>query len=598
MAAVDELMTPQTMLAARVAQAAAKAAGLGGVDPLVTPAGNPEHGDFQCNCAMGLAGRIKKERGEKTNPRELAGKIVEALDADDLLAEKPTVAGPGFINFRLSDDFLMRQATAVAQDERLGVAKAATPETVVVEYSSPNIAKQMHVGHIRSTILGDAAARVLEHLGHDVIRQNHVGDWGTQFGMLIGYLVHHDLPVPDDLPGLEKAYQASKKWFDADPAHQDTARSHVVELQAKQEPLFSLWQLLIKVSREHYQGIYDRLGVSLGEADERGESFYNPRLPSLVEDLLEAGVVEESEGAVVSFAGGGKTPLMVRKSDGGFCYGTTDLAACEFRGRADKLDVYGRAGLAADRVIYLVDARQALHFSQVFATAQAAAARLPAWERLASVTFEHASFGSVLGEGGTPLKTRDGGTIKLADLLDEAETRARKLVDELSPNLPEAEKDELGRSVGIGAVKYADLSKDRSSDYVFSFDEMLRLDGNSGPYMQYAHARVRSVLRKAAEAGAEMGDISTLTTTQERTLAKRLLAYPDVVAAVGRDLRPHVLCAYLYDLAREFSGFYEHCPILKAEGDERASRLALAKLTGRTLAAGLDLLGIAHPDRM
>ena len=616
----DSLQTPQTELARRVAAAVEKATGVR-ADPLVAPSQNPQFGDYQSNAAMGLAGRLSKERGEKVNPRQVATDVVAALDADDLLAEPPQIAGPGFINFKLAPQWVAAKATAALADDRLGLPTVTQAQTVVVEYSSPNIAKQMHVGHIRSTILGDAAARLLDHLGHTVIRQNHVGDWGTQFGMLTAFtqdLFERILQNPvaampeaaqlqavDDndpyafLGNFERTYQLAKKRFDESETFRDRSRQNVVKLQAGDPQVFGAWQSLVEVSRTHYSDIYARLGVSLESVDERGESFYNPRLPSLVDDLQAAGIAEESDGALVSFAGGFKSPLMIRKSDGGFGYGTTDLAACEFRGRCDRIEAYERDGLCVDRSIYFVDARQAQHFKQVFATAKAAADVMPAWSRLKDVEFEHASFGSVLGEGGTPLKTREGGTVKLADLLDEAEARARKVVDEASPHLSDDEKTTLAQQVGIGAVKYADLSKDRTSDYVFSFDDMLRLDGNSGPYMQYAHARVQSVLRKAADAGVTGdGKVTTLKSPQEIALAKQLLSFGDSVASTARELKPHLLCLYLYETARAFSRFWESCPVLQSEGDVQSSRLALAELTGKTLAAGLDLLGIAHPDRM
>ena len=578
--------TPQTALADAVRRAIRAAFDLD-ADPLLA-ASNRDGVDYQSNAAMSLAGRLKKERGEKANPRQVAKSVVSRLDAADLLAAPPEVAGPGFVNFTIAPPYVAARCTAAVADDRLCVPPAAGPQTVVVEYSSPNIAKQMHVGHIRSTILGDCAARVLEFLGHRVVRQNHVGDWGTQFGMLIARLNEAGGATDAAIGDLEDFYRQAKRRFDDDEGFRSVARETVVRLQRGDEAERAAWGRFVDETRRDYLPVYDRLDVKLGVDDERGESFYNDRLAGLADELEAAGVAEVSEGALVSFAGDFKSPLMVRKSDGGFCYGTTDLAAAEYRAKE----------LHADRVVYFVDARQGQHFAQVFAAAKAAAEAIESWRPVVGVSFEHASFGSVLGEGGTPLKTREGGTVKLADLLDEAERRARAVVEQQSPELPDAEKAELARQVGIGAVKYADLSKDRTGDYVFSFDDMLRLDGNSGPYMQYAHARVQSVLRKAAEAGVSGDDVTVLDAPHELALAKRLASFADAVEAVARDLRPHLLCAYLYDLARDFSGFYENCPILKSEGEVRASRLALARLTGRTLAAGLDLLGIAHPDRM
>ena len=575
--------TPQTALADAVRRAIRAALDLD-ADPLLA-ASNRDGVDYQSNAAMSLAGRLKKERGERANPRQVAESVVANLDAADLLAAPPEVAGPGFVNFTIAPQYVAARCTAAVADDRLCVPPAAESQTVVVEYSSPNIAKQMHVGHFRATILGDAVARVLAFLGHRVVRQNHVGDWGTQFGMLIARLREAGGARDADIGDLEAFYRQAKERFDEDDAFKTEARETVVALQRGDDDVVAAWRRFIDETRRHYEGVYRRLGVLLDRGDERGESFYNDRLPGVVDDLLAAGVAEVSEGAVVSFAAGHQAPLMIRKSDGGYGYGTTDLAACRFRA----------GDLGADRSVYLVDARQSQHFQGVFATYAAAVGRA-GWP--GGCEFVHAPFGAVLGEDGRPFKTRAGEVVRLADLLDEAERRARAVVEQQSPDLPEAEKAELARQVGIGAVKYADLSKDRTGDYVFSFDDMLRLDGNSGPYMQYAHARVQSVLRRAAEAGVAGDAVTVLDAPHELALAKRLAAFADAVEAVARDLRPHLLCAYLYDLARDFSGFYENCPILKSEGEVRSSRLALARLTGRTLAAGLDLLGIADPDRM
>lgn len=581
-------LTPLDDLTARVADAI-RAAFAVDADPVVTPATNREFGDYQSNASMRIAALLKKERGGMMNPRHVAQRIIDHVDGGQLLAKAPEVAGPGFINFTLSSTYVAARCTAALRDERLGLPRVAEPQTVVVEYSSPNIAKQMHVGHIRSTILGDAIARVLNFIGHNVIRQNHVGDWGTQFGMLIARLHEAGGAATARIGDLENFYRQAKARFDDDDSFKIEARETVVRLQRGDTIERNAWQQFVDETRNDYLPIYARLSVNLDVTDERGESFYNDRLAPLTVDLLTAGVAEESEGAVVSFASGHKTPLMIRKSDGGFCYGTTDLAAVEFRAKE----------LHADRVIYLVDARQSQHFQQVFATAKLAAEKIESWKLVARMSLEHASFGSVLGPGGTPLKTREGGTVKLSDLLDEAEVRARKIVDEASPDLPESEKTALAKAVGIGAVKYADLSKDRNSDYVFSFDEMLRLDGNSGPYMQYAHARVKSVLRKAGEQGLPASTrVSILAEPAELALAKQLTTFADTIQIVARDLKPHVLCAYLYDLAKAFSRFWENCPIVKSEGETQVSRLALADLTGRTLTLGLDLLGIEHPDRM
>lgn len=596
------MRTPLQEIEARVSHALREALGLE-AEAVVAPSQNPSFGDYQSNAAMQTAGRLKAERNEKANPRQIAEQIVARLGPQqDLLAAPPTIAGPGFINFTLSASYVAEQATAALAETNLGVVAAEKSQRVVVEYSSPNIAKQMHVGHIRSTILGDSTARLLEFLGHQVIRQNHVGDWGTQFGMLIENLRSESHGSGTfHIADLERFYQQAKKRFDSEAAFADAARQAVVRLQSGNPEARASWQKLVEETRSHYLPIYQRLGVGLCVDSERGESFYNPRLKSLADELLSAGVAVRDEGAIVSFAGGFKAPLMIQKTDGGFGYGTTDLAAVEFRSRCDRIEAYGHEGLCADRVIYFVDARQSQHFKQIFATAREAARHpgLGHWKRAAEMELEHASFGSVLGEDGTPIKTREGESVKLADLLDEAERRARAVVDAQSAELPEQEKAELARAVGIGAVKYADLSKDRTSDYVFSYDQMLSLDGNTAPYLQYAHARIRSIQRKADEQGIIAPTaIKALSEPAELSLAKHLLTFGDIVRAVARELKPHVLCTFLYETARRFSAFYETCPVLRSESAVRESRLALTTLTGRTLAVGLDLLGIAHPERM
>ncbi len=419
------LQTPASALHALVARAFSDVTGYDSIDPLVAACQDPAKGDYQSNAAMSVSGRLKKERGRSVNPRQLATDVVARIADNALLAETPQVAGPGFINFRLAPTWVAEQATAALCDDRLGIPAAADPETVVVEYSSPNIAKQMHVGHIRSTILGDCAARVLDFLGHDVIRQNHVGDWGTQFGMLIARLDEAGGAADASIGDLEAFYRESKRRFDDDDDFKQKAREAVVRLQSGESAERDAWQRLVDETRKDYLPIYGRLNVGLTVDDERGESFYNPKLAEIAEELEKSGVAEVSDGALVSFAGDFKSPLMIRKSDGGYCYGTTDLAAVRFR--ATELD--------ADRVLYFVDARQGQHFAQIFATAKVAAEKLDDWRDVGRVSYEHASFGSVLGEGGRPLKTRDGGTIKLADLLDEAEQRARVVVDESTPNL-------------------------------------------------------------------------------------------------------------------------------------------------------------------
>ena len=578
--------TPLDLISDAFRAAITAATGLD-ADPLVAPSQNPDFGDYQSNAAMGLAKRVAAETGEKMNPRALADKIKSALDLGEIASEV-TLAGPGFLNVRLSPAWVEAQLATMAADPTLGVPTAADPQVVVVEYSSPNVAKQMHVGHIRSTILGDAAARILSVLGHTVIRQNHIGDWGTQFGMLIAHLADRtDAGPVEELAEVEAQYQAAKRRFDAEPAFAERARQTVVRLQAGGADELAAWGRLVDTTRRHAEEIYGRLGVLLTRADERGESFYNPRLDPLVASLQSAGVAEVSDGATVVFIEGEKTPLMVRKSDGGFGYGTTDLAALAFR----------VAELRADRVVYLVDARQAQHFRQVFAAARKAGLATP------EVMLEHASFGSVLGEDNRPFKTRTGGAVKLTDLLAEAEARAYQIVSEKDdgkpggPDFDEPQRREIARQVGIGAVKYADLSKDRTSDYVFSIEQMVSFEGNTGPYLQYAYARVRSIFRHAE--GAAAAESFALKAPEELAVGKHLLRFGEVVELVGRELKPHHLCAYLHELAVRFSGFYENCPVLKnVDAGTRAVRLALCDLIGRTLATGLDLLGIEHPEQM
>jgi arginyl-tRNA synthetase len=472
----------------------------------------------------------------------------------------------------------------MARDPRLGVELTPSPTTIVLDYSAPNVAKEMHVGHLRTTIIGDAFARVFAFLGHRTIRQNHLGDWGTQFGMLIAHLASVGDSDTSQLADLEGFYRAAKKRFDEDPAFAEESRRRVVRLQAGEPEELAQWQRICDVTRAYIASIYDRLGVLLTRDDEKGESFYNPMLPAVVADLLHAKIAEESDGAVVVRVPGYEAPLIIRKSDGGYGYGTTDLAAVRYR----------VGTLHADRVIYVVGLPQSEHLAKVFWTAQQAG-----WT--GNATLEHAGFGSVLGDDGKIFRTRAGGTVKLATLLDEAVEKARRLVDEKSTSLPETRRADIARAVGIGAVKYADLSRDRVGDYIFSFDSMLSMDGNTAPYLQYAYARIRSIFRKAAEQSGNL-DLSkaavALSEPAELALAKHLLRLGDVIALVTRDLKPHVLCGYLYELATKFSGFYESCPVLKSDEPTRSSRLILSDVTARTLALGLDLLGIEHPEQM
>jgi arginyl-tRNA synthetase len=551
-----------------------------GTPAMVMPAGKPQFGDYQANGIMAAA------KGLKTNPRQLAQQVI-AHDSLADVAEKVEVAGPGFINIFLRGDWLDEQLAAMTIDERLGVEKA-WPQTVVVDYSGPNLAKEMHVGHLRSTIIGDALARVLEFLGHQVIRQNHVGDWGTQFGMLIAHMQTSDADADASLADLEEFYRQAKKRFDDESDFADLSRQYVVRLQGGDAKVLEAWRKFVSISMRHCQEVYDRLGVSLGAENVRGESAYNDDLAGVVAELDKAGLLRESQGAKVVFLEQftGKDdeplPLIVQKSDGGYLYATTDLAAIRYR-----------AGeLGADRVLYVTDSRQSLHFAQVFAVAKAAGLVGD------DVSLEHIAFGTMLGPDGKPFKTRTGGTVKLVDLIDQARQRALALVSEKNPDLAEDQQADIAQAVGVGAVKYADLAQNRSSDYVFSFDRMLSLEGNTAPYMQYAYARVRSIFRKGAEAAGKPGDIHVLHEA-ERALGVKLLQLQEALETVAIECLPNVLCGYLYDLAGAFMVFYENCPVLKADSDAaRASRLALCQLTADVIRRGLGLLGIETIEQM
>jgi arginyl-tRNA synthetase len=542
---------------------------------LVQPASRPEFGDYQSNGVMGAAKRIG------ANPRELAAQVVASAQLDDVASEVE-IAGPGFLNITLSREFLGR---ALAGSQR--VEPTRKPDTVVVDYSSPNLAKEMHVGHLRSTIIGDAVARVLEALGHTVIRQNHVGDWGTQFGMLLTHMAETGANS-DELADLEDFYRASKARFDEDPEFADRSRLAVVGLQSGDPAARAQWAKFIEISLAHCQDVYDRLGVSLGRADVAAESGYNDALAGIVDELQDKELLEESDGALCVFLDEfrGKEdkplPVIVRKSDGGYLYATTDLAAIRHRWRT----------LGAGRAMYFTDARQAFHFRQVFAVARAAGLANP------EMRLEHYPFGNMLGKDGKPFKTREGGVVRLAELLDEAEARAFALVGAKNPDLDERERREIARVVGIGAVKYADLSKNRTSDYVFDWDQMLSFEGNTAPYLQYAYSRTRSVFRRGAVDPEALTGAVIATTTQEHALAVTLLRLQEVLEQVAADGYPHFLCGYLYELASVFTRFYEACPILNAQGAVRDSRLLLCSRTAATLQQGLGLLGIDTVERM
>ncbi|KZX65417.1 arginine--tRNA ligase [Alcanivorax sp. HI0033] len=545
------------------------------------------HGDFATNIALMLA----KPAGMK--PRDLAEKLIAALPADNAVA-KVEIAGPGFINFFQADDWLTGLLDQALADEHLGVARPAQAQTVVVDYSSPNLAKEMHVGHLRSSIIGDAVVRTLEFLGHKVVRQNHVGDWGTQFGMLLAYLEEQkseesDTELSRELGDLEGFYRAAKQRFDESDAFATRARSLVVKLQAGDEDCLALWREFNSVSLSHCQAVYDRLGVSLTPADVRGESAYNDDLAQVVSDLDAKGLLSEDQGAQCVFMDefknkeGAPLPVIVKKADGGYLYATTDLAALRYRAGT----------LHADRMLYFVDQRQALHFQQIFSLAKRAGF-VPE-----NTELEHMGFGTMNGPDGRPFKTRDGGTVKLIDLLDEAEQRAYALVRDKNPELDDQALRTIAHAVGIGAVKYADLSKNRSSDYIFNFEQMLSFEGNTAPYLLYAYTRVASVFRKA---GLDMGDVNgdfLLQEEAEQALAARLVQFGEVLESVAEKGLPHLLCTYLYDVAGLFSTFYEHCPILSGDNEAlKQSRLKLAALTARTLKQGMELLGLSPLERM
>lgn len=576
-------MNIQALLSDKVSQAMRAAGAPDDCEPLVRQSAKVQFGDYQANGIMGAAKRLGQA------PRQLAEQVVKHLDLTGI-ASHTEIAGPGFINIFLDRQWLAQQAAQALQQPDLGVSKPE-PQTIVIDYSAPNVAKEMHVGHVRSTIIGDAAVRTLEFLGHNVIRANHVGDWGTQFGMLIAYLEkqqnedHADIALAD----LEAFYREAKRTYDEDEAFAARARSYVVKLQGGDEYCRAMWKKLVDITMSQNQLVYDRLNVTLTRNDVMGESLYNDMLPGIVADLREKGLAVTSEGATVVFLDeyknkeGEPMGVIIQKKDGGYLYTTTDIACAKYRYET----------LHADRVLYYIDSRQHQHLQQAW-TIVRKAGYVPA-----SVPLEHHAFGMMLGKDGRPFKTRSGGTIKLADLLDEAVERAYTLVSAKNPEMSPQELADLAEIVGIGAVKYADLSKSRTTDYIFDWDNMLAFEGNTAPYMQYAYTRVLSVFRKAGLDAETLSGEITLTDEREALLATRLLQFEEVITQVARDGTPHVMCAYLYDLAGLFSGFYEHCPILAAEeASVRNSRLQLAALTAKTLKQGLDTLGIKTVERM
>lgn len=556
------------------AETAFAAAAIAGAPVVLQPAKNADFGDFQINGVMGAA----KKAGQ--NPRELAQSVAAALAGSSVI-ESAEVAGPGFINLRLRADFLAENVRAALNDARFGVAEAADKKTVVIDYSSPNLAKEMHVGHLRSSIIGDSIARILGFLGHKVIRQNHVGDWGTQFGMLVAYMVEQQKnDSAFQLADLEQFYRSAKIRFDEDAVFADTAREYVVKLQSGNEAVLALWKQFVEISLSHAQSVYDTLGLLLTPADVAGESMYNDDLNNVVNELAAKGLAVDDDGAKVVFLNefknqdGEPAAFIVQKQGGGFLYATTDLACIRHR----------VGTLKADRLLYVVDTRQKLHFEQLF-TVSRQAGWLPD-----NVEAEFIGFGTMMGKDGKPFKTRSGDTVKLVDLLKEAVERATALVQSKNPELGAEEAVKIGKTVGIGAVKYADLSKNRTSDYVFDWGNMLSFEGNTAPYLQYAYTRVQSVFRKA---GAwDKAAAPVLAEPLEKQLAAELLKFEDVLQNAAETSYPHYLAAYLYQVATLFSRFYEGCPILKAEGQTRNTRLQLAELTGQTLKKGLELLGI------
>ena len=550
--------------------------------PHVTPSKNPKFGDYQANGAMGAAKKMGR------NPRELAQSILDNLDVHNI-ADKTEIAGPGFINIHLKPSWLAEQ---LQQNPPYKNLETDNPKTIVVDYSSPNLAKEMHVGHLRSTIIGDAVVRTLEAQGHTVIRQNHVGDWGTQFGMLIAEL-ESQLQSGEEaefaLKDLEQFYQKAKKHFDEDAAFADLSREYVVKLQSGDENILKLWQKFRAVSLKHSEEIYELLNVSLTPEDVRGESFYNADLSVLVEELKAQNLAVENDGAKVVFLQeladkkGKPSPVIVQKRDGGYLYSTSDLAALRFRS----------GQLKADRILVFSDARQSLHMQQVYTLAKKAKF-VPE-----NISLEHHAFGTMMGPDGKPFKTRSGGTVKLAELLDEAVERAGHIIKE-NPDFSDNEMTEVSRKVGIGAVKYADLSKTRTNDYIFDWELMLRFEGNTGPYLQYAYTRVKSIFRKGKINELELEGKIDIQAEQEKALALKLMQFPEVVEQVAEEGYPHLLCTYLYDVASLYMTFYEACPILKdgVSEEEKNSRLLLCQHVAETIKSGLDLLGIEVMERM
>lgn len=547
----------------------------------VTDTKDKAHGDFASNLALVLS----------KHPRELAAQLIAALP-ESTQVEKTEIAGPGFINFFIHSDALTATLESMLADKNLGIAKAKNPQTIAVDFSSPNLAKEMHVGHLRSTVIGDAIARTLEYLGHKTIRQNHVGDWGTQFGMLLAYMEERRAAGEEPrmvLADLEEFYRAAKCRFDESEDFADRARKMVVALQSGDKECLQLWQQFIDISMSHCQAVYDQLGVNLTRNDVRAESAYNDDLPKIITALKEKNLLTEDQGAQCVFLDEFKgrddkpLPLIVQKKDGGYLYATTDLAAIRYR--AQKLN--------ADRILYFVDARQGDHFKMVFAVAKKSGFAK------ANTQLEHMGFGTVNGKDGKPFKTREGTSVKLSGLLDEAEKRAYALVKEKNPDLPENELKEIGRVIGIASVKYADLSKNRNSDYIFDWNLMLSFDGNTAPYLLYAYTRIASIFQHGNIDTEKLDGEIILENERETNLANQLTKFNEVLNKVAERGQPHLLCTYLYELAGQFSSFYENCHVLNAEDEDmKNSRLRLSAITANVLKQGLHLLGIETLERM
>lgn len=579
-------MNIQSILNQKITQSLVAVGAPEGSQAAVRQSAKPQFGDYQANGVMGAA----KKMG--INPRELAQKVIDNLALGDLI-QKVELAGPGFINIFINPDWIAQQAEQARTDEHLGV-QLDEPKTIVVDYSAPNVAKEMHVGHLRSTIIGDSIVRTLEFLGNKVIRANHLGDWGTQFGMLIANLERLEKENPGnvsmELSDIEGFYRESKKLYDEDEEFAKTARNYVVRLQSGDQFCLDMWKRLVNITLEQNQKNYDRLNVSLTEKDTMGESMYNDMLPGIVKDLKQRCIAVEDDGALVVFLDefknkdGDPMGVIIQKKDGGFLYTTTDIACAKYRFET----------LHADRVMYFIDSRQHQHLISAW-TIVRKAGYVPD-----EVPLEHHAFGMMLGKDGRPFKTRAGGTVRLEDLLNEAEQRAAKIIEEKNKDkdFSEAEKKDIAHKVAMAAVKYADLSKNRTTDYIFDWDNMLAFEGNTAPYMQYAYTRIVSIFKRAEVNRNQLTGNIKITDNKEQMLLMKLLQFEEVIKTMVRDGYPHLLCAYLFELAGLFSSFYEACPILNAEEDIKNSRLLIADYTAKTIKQGLSLLGIETLERM